>query len=421
MTSMTDVFDLSDWRIVRTWRRRVGRRDRVVEAVFGPKPLRCLKCHASGPLHVHGKKGSDYRDLPVDEIPTTVRVDRRRYRCVSCGVTALQPLPDMDDRHRMTQRLIQWIQREAVRRPFTAIAAEVGIHEKTVRRIVEDCLPDLRGRPRPVYAPLMLGISQMKLHGRLRTVLVDVGNLVILDVLPSILGPSIAKWLNKLSQRERVQVVSIGLRPTHRNVVRKCLGPLVVLMVEKEAFIGVANAALQAVRGAVKRQTMAGRRATGDLRLKAAEDARDGFAEIYERRSSPAAHRALADWRAALAHGTRRDFASLLLATEVWGDEFIRFFDQRAATIHLGDLNAALGCIELRFCGLPFATARSEILAAPAIKAPTGFNRCEHCGNEFRRRQVQAKYTVAVDQVARTSNARLRRMCRRCHQLLMDS
>jgi len=80
------------------------------------------------------------------------------------------------------------IRPDGVCRPDIAQEFDDDIHEKTVRRIVEDRLPDLRGHPWPVYAPLMLGISQMKLQGRLRTVLVDVGNLVILDVLPSILG-----------------------------------------------------------------------------------------------------------------------------------------------------------------------------------------------------------------------------------------
>lgn len=414
---MADIFDLQEWQVLRGTKRRRGQPGVVFRATYAPEPGKCFKCQEPRSLRRHGRKSTTYRDMPNrDGMPVIIDVDRRRYRCASCEATSLQPLPDMDDRYRMTRRLVEWIETEAVRRPFLAIAGAVGVHEKTVRRIVEDRLPDLRGRPRPVYAPLMLSVSQVKLQGRLRAIMVDVGNLIVLDVLPSIQGPGIARWLTQLAKPERIQVVSIGLRPQHRNAVRKALGSTVILMVDKQAFIQLAEELVDAIRSAVKRQSPAPRQTVGGGRLEAAQDAQRRLADIYDHKSSQVAYRALADWKAALAPATRRDLGLLLAATDAWAREMFAFFDMRARTTSLDDLTAGLDRFETRFGDLPFEIARSEILAAPSIKASAGFNTCERCGRTFRRYQVRAKYNVPVSQVARSINARLRRVCSECHE-----
>ncbi|WP_369292635.1 transposase family protein [Bradyrhizobium yuanmingense] len=54
----------------------------------------------------------------------------------------------MDYRYRMTERLVERIRMEAVRRPVMAIAADCWVHEKTVRRILKDQIPQLTSRAR---------------------------------------------------------------------------------------------------------------------------------------------------------------------------------------------------------------------------------------------------------------------------------
>jgi transposase len=381
---MADIFDLQEWRVLRGPRRRRAQPGIVFRATYAPEPEKCAKCREARSLRRHGRKSTTYRDLPnSDGMPVMIEVDRHRYRCASCEATSLQPLPDMDDRYRMTRRLVEWIETEAVRRPFLAIAGAVGIHEKTVRRVVEDRLPDLRGKPRPVHAPLMLSVSQVNLQGRLRAIMVDVGNLIVLDVLPSIQGPGIARWLAHLAHPERVQVVSIGLRSQHRSAVRKALGSTVILVVEKQGFIQLAEKSVDAVRRTVKRQSPARRPTVGNGRLEAAQDAQRRLVDIYDRKSSQMAHRALADWKTALAPSVRRDFGPLLAATDAWAREMIAFFDKRALTTNLDALTAALDRFETRFGDSPFESARLEILSAPTIKAPAGFRVANTAGATF--------------------------------------
>ena len=187
-------------------------------------------------------------------------------------------------------------------------------------------------------------------------------------------------------------------------------------MVDKQAFIQLAEESVDAIRSAVKRQSPAQRRTVADRRLQAAQDAQRRLVDIYDCKSSQVAYRALTDWKAALAPATRRDLGPLVAATDAWAREMFAFFDKRALTANLDDLTVGFRRIEARLAGLPFESARSEFLAAPAIKAPTGFNRCQRCGRDFRRYQVRAKYNVPVSQVARTINARLQRVCSECHE-----
>lgn len=56
-----------------------------------------------------------------------------QYRCQGCRKTFLEPVPHKDEKQQMTNRLIQYIERESLRRTFSGVAEDVGVDEKTVR------------------------------------------------------------------------------------------------------------------------------------------------------------------------------------------------------------------------------------------------------------------------------------------------
>lgn len=203
---MTDVVDWPDWRIKRVHRPTRGSPDLVVEAVYERTPRRCPKCSDRGCLQGHGHKITKFRDVPVKKTPVVIQVYRSRYRCVSCFATSLQPLDDMDSRYRMTHRLIRFIQTEAAKRPFTEIAARTGVHEKTIRRIVGDRVPDLISRARFAYGPPVLLVGQIRLQGRLRTILVDYLKFVVVDLLPAVRPSGLEEWLARLPSRDRARI-----------------------------------------------------------------------------------------------------------------------------------------------------------------------------------------------------------------------
>lgn len=142
---MHDFTDLYGLRIKRIRYAHRGRFALVIDAAScSEPPSRCVQC--GGPLRRHGRIVTTFRDLPQHEGSVAIVVDRARFQCTHCAKTSLQPVDQMDNRHRMTERMVEHICFEALRRPFTAIASLCGINEKTVRRLVRERLPSLAVR-----------------------------------------------------------------------------------------------------------------------------------------------------------------------------------------------------------------------------------------------------------------------------------
>ncbi len=108
---MADLFEFPDWATTASVRTRSGQREIVVSALYGLDTDRCPTCGDRGPLRAHGSKITTYRDLPAnDGMFVRIEVARRRYLCIACGKTSLQPLPEMDGVCRMTHRLVRFVE-----------------------------------------------------------------------------------------------------------------------------------------------------------------------------------------------------------------------------------------------------------------------------------------------------------------------
>jgi transposase-like protein len=95
-----------------------------------------------------------------------IQVDRKRYLCVECGKTFMEPLPDLDEKRSVTKRLLEYIQEMAVSETFKSLADESGISEATVRRIFHDYFTERLKGYRP-ETPRVLGIRRGPLTSRL--------------------------------------------------------------------------------------------------------------------------------------------------------------------------------------------------------------------------------------------------------------
>src|ERR1700726_2189988 len=99
----------------------------IASATYPVAAEDCPRCGALDALGRHGSKTTAYRDAPVHGKQTLIVVDRQRYRCKACAITSLQPLPDVDERHRMSRRCLEYIQDQCLRRPFSQIAEDIGL------------------------------------------------------------------------------------------------------------------------------------------------------------------------------------------------------------------------------------------------------------------------------------------------------
>ena len=145
----------------------------VVTAEYQPEPKTCAKCGVVGQLYRHGPVTREYRDEPSHGLPVTIKATRYRYKCRACTSTFLQPLPDMEEKHRMTVRCREYIAEQALREPFTKVAEEVGVDEKVVRQIADEHITALNATYR-AEAPRVLGIDELTLDGKLRVMLTDI-------------------------------------------------------------------------------------------------------------------------------------------------------------------------------------------------------------------------------------------------------
>jgi len=86
----------------------------------------------------YGKYKSYLHDIPIKNKPTVIIFARSRYRCNSCRKTFLERVPYRYEQRMMTERLIEFIKMESVRRSMCSIAKEIGVHEKTIRDILKE-------------------------------------------------------------------------------------------------------------------------------------------------------------------------------------------------------------------------------------------------------------------------------------------
>jgi hypothetical protein len=273
-----------------------------------------------------------------------------------------------------------------------------GIHERTVRRVVENRLPNVTGVPLRPIAPLVLGIHQVEIQGRRRAVLVDVGDLRVLDVLPGVSLRGLAKWIDKLGEPRQVQVVSIDLDFNHRDLVRMFWGIRPLIVVDRRHFDALAKQAWDAVGG---KESSAVRDAT--------RRASDGFLTVGLTEGE------LEAWLAGVPSGARRALAPLRRALRAWQHDLLaQQRDLRAAGAPWRTLHDWLEIIDQRHRDDEFDAARAAVLACPTIPGPPGFDRCEQCGRRGVEHRVHARFPVPLDEVSRTPEARLQRTCFDC-------
>lgn len=98
-------------------------------------PTACTLCGTVGDLRPYGVREQRFMDLPIHAKRVGILVGRRRFKCHACGRIAIEPLADMDEDHRMSKRLLRFVQSESLRITFSEVARQCGLDEKTVRDI----------------------------------------------------------------------------------------------------------------------------------------------------------------------------------------------------------------------------------------------------------------------------------------------
>lgn len=322
----------------------------------------CTNCGSVNEFYGHGVRYKRFHDIPHLGKHVTLQVAMQRFRCRACGKPFTQELPLLNHKHRMTNRLVAWISKQILKpRTFSDVAREVGINDKTVHNVFAAHV-EWREGMREVMTPTMLGIDDVKLDGEMRTVLVNLGDHTVFELLETDDSDFVQGWLLRMPDREKVEVVAMDMSSGFRKAVLGAL-PQATIVIDRFHIVKRANEAMENVRKAIRasltnsrqRAALVGDRKLLTMRrerllrevdemdrlrkvetwfsrypqLKDAYELKEAIMDIWDLTDR---HEAEARWdelRASIPKGLRQPFRIMTSPMQNWREFIFNYFDHR--------------------------------------------------------------------------------------------
>ena len=186
-------------------------------------PRSCPYCAGSS-LRSKGRYERRARHLECMGHQSEVIINCRRYRCLNCAVSFVQPLPGIVSGRRSTEPQRQVIyERHHHGIPTSVLARSEGLGHATVSRIYAQ-FTERKARERlSLDCPRVLGIDEHTLHKgqRFATTFCDLKQHRVFDISPGRSEAELRGYLQTLRGREKVQVICIDLSNTYRAMIRR--------------------------------------------------------------------------------------------------------------------------------------------------------------------------------------------------------
>jgi transposase len=216
---MTDLPSLGRYRILRSEGNFA-----LMRIYVEPKdgPTSCLYC-AGVRLRSKGRYERRVRHLEVMGTPTEVVIQCRRFRCVDCEATFVQPLAGVvRGRHSSEPYRAQVFARHDDGVCASRLGRREGIGPATVGRIYAQFTERKAAERLSLDCPFVLGIDEHTLHRgqRFATTFCDLKNRRIFDISPGRSEAELAGYLRTLRGREKVRVICIDLSNSYRSLIK---------------------------------------------------------------------------------------------------------------------------------------------------------------------------------------------------------
>lgn len=418
---MTDILDLQGW-AVHSKTQSDG--EYVIAAEYTVQPANCPKCGVVDTPYKHGVKPTKYRDSPIRGDTVVILANVQRYRCKHCRETFLQPLGGIYPDMRMTQRCVDFIQKQVLRTTFVRIAELVGCDDKTVRTVGGAHIAALNAKYKP-WLPEWLGIDETQIDGQLRCIITDVGNRKPVDMLPNRDKVSVTAWLYQFKDRRTVKGLAIDMWRPYKDAAQAVF-PGLPVVIDKFHVVKMANKALEDIRITLaKDQTKAvgkdwmRRKALLRMRyknldekgrfglamwldnepaVKVAYDLKESFYAIYDAPTKKAAGALLDAWRGSIPvtmKKGKKSFAPLLTATKNWREEILAFFDHPISNGYTEALNGVAKVANRQGRGYSFEVLRARVLFGgknplqlQAEKSLDDYDECGSCHGLFEKDEM---------------------------------
>jgi transposase len=318
-----------------------------------------------------------------------IYIDTRRYRCKSCGRTFYETLPEINQKRLMTNRLVAWIGKQAVKRTFASIAEEVGVVEGTIRLIFKDYVADLEKTVR-FETPKWMGIDEIHLI-KPRGVISNIQKNTIVELLPNRNKETVVRYLYNLAGKDGIQYVAMDMWAPYRDACQAVI-PQAKVVIDKFHVVRMANEALERVRKSL-RESLTPKQRRGLMHdrfvlLKRERDLTDqeqlllsgwtrnydelgeayklkeDFFKIYDTQSPDEAQALFIDWKRSMSPQVADAFHDLVRAWDNWTPFILNYFDHPVTNAYTESLNSLIRVMNRLGRGYSFEALRAKILFA---------------------------------------------------------
>lgn len=357
----------------------------MYEIKAADKPTFCPKCGVVGPQSSHGYKTRYIRDLPNSGMQIILKLRAQRYLCPSCGATYMQTYKTIDETS-MTPRLRDRIVQRILRRePYTRIADDYGISDKTVRRAFDDWAK--KHRYMTLYTtPRVIGIDEAHIDKHFRLIITDPEHKRLLDMLPNNKPETVYSYLRSLKNPNIVRVATMDFAPLYAKAV-KDIFPFATVVIDRFHVIQLVNRHMDTIRKKMHDDKKIKKRLKRERTLFMAnfEDlsadvgqqltewldtypalsrvywAKEQFREIYESTNRVQAEERFDKWCENIGSNVPefKDLKKLLVRRK---DDILSYFDYRYTNAYTESANNLIKTIEKQGHGYSFEVLRAMCL-----------------------------------------------------------
>ena len=222
--------------------------DYHVYTVVSSEIKHCPRCQSSM-IRGFGRREQMVKDISMHGKRVGIYVDTRRYQCLGCNSTFYEKLPEVDEKRKMTKRLVCWVGKQAINRTFSSIADEVGIAEGTVRSIFRDFVKSREDEVN-FETPEWLGIDEIHLI-KPRCAITNVQNRTVVDILKDRNKSTVINYLSRIPDLEKVKYVAMDMWRPYRDSI-ELLIPDALIVIDKFHVVRMANEAIEKVRKSLR-------------------------------------------------------------------------------------------------------------------------------------------------------------------------
>lgn len=353
----------------------------------------CPHCR-SAEVVKFGIKPEIIMDTPLHGKRCGIHLQRRRMRCKACCKTFMESLIWKDNKRQMTNRLVAYIERECLRRPFTAVADEVGVTEYTIRQVFADYVERVE-KQHHFEMPEWMGIDEIHIIKKPRCVITNVAQNTVVELLENRNKPLLRKYLQLRQDRSNVKYVAMDMWRPYRDTVADMM-PDARVIIDKFHVQRMANDALEKIRKSnrssldqkQKRALMRDRyvllKRRSDLSdkdslklsgwienfplLEAGYNAKEAFYGIWDCDNRRQAEDAYNLWLSGLSDDISREFSPLVRAIGNWHSEIFNYFDYPVTNAYTESLNNLIRSVNRIGRGYSFDVLRAKILHTEGVQ-----------------------------------------------------